>query len=87
MHLNNQNIIDMISPITNDVADISISIIGNTPIQWRISGVDCISGQRFLSRDIIIPHIEEISHLKPFGFEVFLNNLIVKNKYRIKLPK
>lgn len=85
MYLNAQNITDMVFPILNGAADVSISLRKNTPIQWHILGIDYITGERILPRDIIIYHLDEILFLKPFGFEVFLNELIIKNKYRLKI--
>lgn len=83
--LNTQNITDLISPLINNVADISISLRGNTPKIWRRIGIDYISGERVLSRNLITPHLNEIVSLRSFGFEVFLNEIIIKNSCRIKV--
>ena len=84
-YLNAQNITDMIAPVTSGMADVSLSLRKNTPIQWHILGIDYITGERVLSRDIILPHLNKILSLKPFAFEVFLNDLIIKNKCRLKI--
>lgn len=84
-YLNTKNITDMILPVLNDEADISMSLRKNTPIQWHMIGIDYITGERFLSRNIVISHLDEIMLLKPFAFEVFLNELIIKNNYRVKV--
>ncbi|MFA6520551.1 MAG: glycosyltransferase family 2 protein [Candidatus Paceibacterota bacterium] len=80
-----QNINDLISPIINKVADVSISLRRNAPRLWHRLGMDYISGERVLPRHIITPHLEKIISLKPFGFEVFLNKLIIANNSRIKI--
>jgi glycosyltransferase involved in cell wall biosynthesis len=84
-HLNPQNVSDMILPVINGVADISISLRKNTSLQYHILGIDYITGERVLSRHMLIPDIEVISSLEPFAFEVFLNDLIIKNQCRLKV--
>lgn len=83
--LTDQNIADLASPIINDVADVSLSLRRNSPRLWHWIGIDYISGERILPIKIFDGRLEDILHLKPFGFEVFLNTLILKNKSRIKI--
>ena len=83
--LNAQDITDLISPVLNGTADVSISLRRNSPKFWHRIGIDYISGERVLSRSIIVSHLEQVPSLRPFGFEVFLNRLIIKNSCRIKI--
>ncbi len=75
----------LIEPIINGKADLSISLRGNTPNFWKKIGLDYISGERVFSRKLINPHLEEIPKLRGYGLEVFLNRIIIKNKCRIKV--
>lgn len=83
--LNTQNITDLISPVVENLADVSISLRRNAPKMWHRLGIDYISGERVLPRSIILPHLEKILSLLPFGFEVFLNRLIIESSCRIKI--
>lgn len=80
-----QNITDLILPVIDNSAEVSISLRRNAPKMWHRIGIDYISGERVLPRKIINPHLKEIPSLRPFAFEVFLNRLIIKNFCRIKI--
>ncbi|NOX40578.1 MAG: glycosyltransferase family 2 protein, partial [Alphaproteobacteria bacterium] len=47
--------------------------------------LDYISGERVFRRTFLTPHLERLRNLPKFGFEVFLNGLIIKNNYRISV--
>ena len=83
--LTSENISDLVSPITNNVADVSISLRRNAPRLWHWLGLDYISGERVLPKKIFDGNLENILLLKPFGFEVSLNRLIIKNQFRLKV--
>lgn len=78
-----QNITDIIEPVIQNQADISISLRRNT--LWRLIGLDYISGERVVRKKYLYPIIEHISLLPPFGLEVFLNRWIIENAYTIKI--
>jgi glycosyltransferase involved in cell wall biosynthesis len=75
----------LITPVTSGDADCSISLRGNALLPWRLIGLDYVSGERVLRRDLIAAHIETIENLPSFGFEVYLNRLIVSGKCRIRI--
>ena len=79
------NITALIEPIVSAQADVSISLRRNTPPPWRWIGLDYISGERVLPKQMMLQHLEEIPKLRRFGFEVFLNSIIISKKYRIKV--
>ncbi len=85
MGLTEQNIAELIEPVAQGVADVSISLRRNSPGLWHRIGIDYISGERVFKKSLIEGHIEEIMKLKPFGLEVFFNKAIIKNKCRIKI--
>jgi glycosyltransferase involved in cell wall biosynthesis len=79
------NILDMVNPILNNQADITISYRGNTPKWWiRIFKIEMFSGERCFSRDFIMPYIDAISMLPSYGLEAFINEKIIDNNLRIK---
>lgn len=83
--LDSQNISDLIYPIINNNADISISLRRNAPKMWHRIGFDYISGERVLRKEILNNKIDEILKIPKFGLEVFLNNIIIENNLRIKI--
>lgn len=88
--LTRENIDSLIRPVWNGEADISLSLRSikpnrRSPLIWHLIGLDYISGERVLPKKIFTENLDKILQLPNFGLEVFLNNLIVKNKYRIKV--
>ena len=83
--LNEKNISDIISPIKNHNADVVISLRKNAPSLWRFLNLDYISGERLLPKEMFDGYLEDILKLPKFGLEVFINNIIIKRQYRIKI--
>ena len=83
--LTGQNITDLADPIITNSADVSLSLRRNSPRFWHMIGLDYISGERILPKKVFTGQMDNILSLKPFGFEVFLNRLIIKNRFRIKV--
>jgi glycosyltransferase involved in cell wall biosynthesis len=78
------HITDLIVPVAEGHADISISLRENAPRLWRWIGLDYISGERVFSRDILQGKFETLPR---FGFEVYLNSLCIKEKKRVAVVK
>lgn len=72
-----QDISRLIAPVTGGRADVTLSLRGNAPWLWQRLGVDYISGERVLPRALVAPHLARMETLPRFGFEVFLNRLIL----------
>ena len=70
----------LITPVADGLAIAAISLRGNAPKLWRLIGLDYISGERALPFDLLEPHLGRLNHLPRFGFEVFLNRLLIKAK-------
>jgi glycosyltransferase involved in cell wall biosynthesis len=68
----------LITPVTQGRAAMSISLRDNAPALWRWIGLDYISGERAIRRDLLAGQEEALARLPKFGFEVFLNGLILK---------
>jgi glycosyltransferase involved in cell wall biosynthesis len=75
----------LITPVTSGAADCSISLRGNALLPWRLIGLDYVSGERVLRRDLIEAHLDTIEGLPSFGLEVYVNRLLVSGKSRIRI--
>jgi glycosyltransferase involved in cell wall biosynthesis len=81
--LNAKNVTDLVQPIIDGKADVSISLRQNAPGAWRAIGLDYISGERVFRKEILEDVMDEVLKLPRFGLEVFINNQIIINNYRI----
>lgn len=75
----------LIEPVISGKADISISLRKNAPWIYKQIKIDFISGERVFPKIFIQDHLNEIQKLARFGLESFLNKLIIKNRYRVKI--
>jgi glycosyltransferase involved in cell wall biosynthesis len=73
-----QNMTRLIAPVQEGSADVTISLRGNAPVAWRLIGADYISGECVLPRTILLPLLGDLPRLPHFGFEVFLNEAILR---------
>lgn len=83
--LNVKNIADLIEPVLKGESDISISLRKNAPKIWRAIGLDYISGERLLPREMFDGELDKILALPKFGLEVYMNDIIIKKGYKIKV--
>lgn len=83
--LEKENISNLIIPVIENKCDVSLSLRGNTPLFWKIIGIDYITGERVFKKTILDKHLEEILKLPKFGLESFFNIYIIENKCRIKI--
>jgi len=67
----------LIAPVADGRAMASLSLRGNAPRTWRRIGVDYITGERVLPHALLAGHLDQIAALPRFGFEVFLNRLLI----------
>ena len=81
--LTRDGISELIAPVANGEADMTISLRGNAPRLWQWIGLDYISGERVLRKDFVTPHMNSFLALPKFGFEVFLNRLALEQSARI----
>jgi glycosyltransferase involved in cell wall biosynthesis len=75
--LSREAVAQLIAPVRRRRGGVSLSLRGNAPLLWRWIGIDYISGERVLPRALLVPHLASLSELRPFGFEVFLNRVIL----------
>lgn len=73
-----ENINELLGPVISGETDMTMSLRKNSLFIYQIAGVDLVSGERALSKDIL----EELGNYEQsrFGFESILNEYVVKNK-------
>lgn len=67
----------LLRPVIEGRAGASISLRGNAPRTWRVLGIDYISGERVFPTALLTGHLAQLDALPRFGFEVFLNRLLI----------
>lgn len=72
----------LITPVADGEADMTISLRGNAPWLWRAIGLDYISGERVMARELL-PPLEALPGLANFGFEVCLNERVIAAEARL----
>ncbi|MEI6098795.1 MAG: glycosyltransferase family 2 protein [Alphaproteobacteria bacterium] len=77
----------LITPVLSGHADISISLRDNAPTIWHLLGLDYISGERVLQKSLLTPHLDHLHTLPKFGFEVYLNSLLIQHTARIAVVR
>ncbi len=78
------DILALLQPIKDGIADVTMSVRRNSFAHMRLMKLDFITGERAFPRDLIIDRVESIKNLRRFGLELYLNDLIIKHKYRVK---
>ncbi len=67
----------LVQPVLSGRAHAALSLRGNAPRTWRTIGLDYITGERVLPAGLILPHLDDFARLPRFGFEVYLNRLLI----------
>lgn len=74
----------LIAPVRMGQADVSISLRGNAPRLWQMLGLDYISGERVITRDLIGP-AQALRELPRFGLEVAMNDRLIAAQARLSV--
>lgn len=85
--LSPNDISELIYPILDGEADLTISLRKRTAPICYLLGIDYTSGERIFPKRMVEEHLEGMSKLPGFGLEVFLNNLTIRNRLRIKVVR
>jgi glycosyltransferase involved in cell wall biosynthesis len=75
----------LIEPVLNGTASATISLRGNAPRTWRLLGIDYISGERVIPRALLAGQQDLLDKLPRFGFEVFLNRILITQNVPIAI--
>lgn len=76
-------VMDLLWPVRSGRADVAISLRRNAPTVWRWIGLDYISGERVMRREMLLPSLDRMAGLRGFGLEVFLNRLWIAERARV----
>jgi glycosyltransferase involved in cell wall biosynthesis len=75
----------LIAPVAEGRAVATVSLRGNAPRTWRMIGIDYISGERVFPVALVQGRDAELQALPRFGFEVFLNDLLIMGKSAVAI--
>jgi glycosyltransferase involved in cell wall biosynthesis len=73
------------TPVLSGTTDVSISLRQNSLWIFRVIGLDFVSGERVIRRDLLSGVLEEILVLPRFGFEVFMNRAIIDRRLSVSV--
>ena len=82
--LKKEDINALIQPIENNVADMTITLRKNSLMIFKLLGLDFVSGERIFKKELI-DNIDDLEKLPKFGFEVFLNRIIIRRQLKISV--
>jgi glycosyltransferase involved in cell wall biosynthesis len=72
----------LIDPVLNGQADITISLRKNALLIYLYFGLDFVSGERVFNKNIL-GDLEYLHKLPNFGFESYLNQIIIEKNLRL----
>ena len=85
--LSKEDITQLIEPVHNGEADISISLRKNSLPIMRWIGLDYVSGERVFRKEVLVEHLDTIEQLRSFAIESFFNRIIIQKAFRIKVVR
>lgn len=85
LFLNTQNVLDLIQPIEEGIADVTMSYRKNAWPLFPFKKIDYLTGERILPKEQITPSLHQMSQLSSYGLEVFLNRIIIREHLRIAI--
>ncbi len=83
--LTTADVTTLVAPVAEGRAVATISLRGNAPRTWRMIGIDYISGERVIPLALVQGRDSELQALPRFGFEVFLNDLLIAGKSAVAI--
>jgi glycosyltransferase involved in cell wall biosynthesis len=74
-------------PVLSERAEVSMSLRRNSLLVYRVLGLDFVSGERVLPRELLSEALAEMRRLPRFGLEVFANARIIAGKLSIAVVR
>lgn len=71
------------APVLSGRAEVSLSLRQNSLLIFRIIGLDFVSGERVVRKQLLDAALKEIHGLPRFGIEVFMNRRIIARRLSI----
>lgn len=78
-----EHITALAAPVLSGETDVSLSLRQNSLLIFRAIGLDFVSGERVIRKELLSEALEEIHGLPRFGIEVFMNRQIIARKLSI----
>lgn len=78
-----EHITALAAPVLSGEADVSLSLRQNSLLIFRAIGLDFVSGERVVRKELLSEALKEIHGLPRFGIEVFMNSLIISHRLSI----
>jgi len=85
--LSMRNVTDLASPVLSGTADVSMSLRRNSLLIFRLIGLDFVSGERVVRKELLSEMLAEIFRLPRFGIEVFMNRRIISHQLSIAVVR
>ncbi len=85
--LTTKDVTALLTPVLNGSADATISLRKDALLPWRTIGLDYLSGERVLRREVLEGHLDAIERLPGFGLESYLNELLIQRRARIEVVR
>jgi glycosyltransferase involved in cell wall biosynthesis len=81
--LESREITALAAPVLSGEADLSLSLRQNSLLMFRIIGLDFVSGERVVRKELLSEVLSDIHRLPRFGIEVFMNRRIIERRLSI----
>jgi glycosyltransferase involved in cell wall biosynthesis len=78
-----RNITSLAAPVLSGEADVGLSLRQNSLLIFRMIGLDFVSGERVVRKELLSESLKEIHGLPRFGIEVFMNRRIIAQRLSI----
>ena len=78
-----EHITALAAPVLSGDTDVSLNLRQNSLLIFRAIGLDFVSGERVISKDLLSEALEEIHGLPRFGIEIFMNRQIIARRLSI----
>lgn len=78
-----EHITALATPVLLGVTDVSLSLRKNSLWIFRVIGLDFVSGERVIRKELLSEALEEVCALPRFGIEVYINHIIISRQLSI----
>lgn len=85
--LTRAHLTQLLAPVLDKTADATISLRGNSPLAWRLIGIDYISGERVLPAQLLGNALHAQDNLPGFALEVHLNRWWLRSGLRLSVVR
>jgi len=82
-----EHITALAAPVISGEADVSLSLRKNSLWIYRAIGLDFVSGERVISKNLLSSAQEEMHRLPRFGIEIYMNRRIIARRLSIAVTR